>query len=1509
MRTGAIFARGSCRALKWMALLGVVFALGAGPVAAQTVEITSIKLVDGDPMEGSEAIAEVTFKVTAGATPVPLSAATVDLQARSNANFRSPESGMADQNDFSGLAYGAGNFTSFTVDEIGALTAGSSRSHTGRYTFTINHDVDAEDDDFMLAAKVTWQSVVDPLSGVKNSRDILGGLGRPYRIDDNEDQTYELEVRRLAGKVKSITEEGDTGTHNYLPVGTSQIALVFDPTRTHEDTVPQFTLELEDYNPGGAFEFGSTIEDKKAGQTMGASSMANNPNLPVGHIKALHDRDREDGEITLNLWAGAAGDAEIVHSITVDVMDIHKLPEIMAEAFVLDGDGNRLPADEQPEPMDGVHSIMEGKSVEIDLTAVYKDAQGMAIEGQMAKEDLTVTLEPVGSGRGIANAQDYDLSISSVMIPEGESTETVTVMMAEDQDVGMEMLSFAAKVAGEAANGTEIETSDGAVVSIKITDATMRSVWAKDGTYPADNPDTGAEEAIDAALGATPMIVDDVAQITVADLFMAAGGFTLTYAVSVQGSAVTAVYNQDTDLVTVTAVDDGDAHVTVTATAISTMSNFTPSQEFANAAQITFPVKVVLADLVVEVAPDDVMDDGATMVMEGSSTMITATANRAVTEDRMIMLSVVGDEDAYMVADSITIPSGMMSASVELMASEDDDYMNETLTVFATGPGIDGSIQFEIMVTDNDDAPVDMPLITAKSQDEVDAAVEAAINEVRDAAGLWYAKPLGDNSNRARVALKELFMLAEGVTTLVGGADSSDRDDVARTWVSDADGDLERAYVGIHPNGPGIATLEVRASASDAEGETDSAMVSFDVTVDEAPLDTLVVTVTADPMEVEEGKTSTITATVADRMVDARDGDVMVSLAVVGDATLDSDSITIAAGAMSGTATLTVTDDDEHEMGETVSVVYSGSGISGSQTLELTVADNDAAPVVDPTVSAKAGAEGMITAAIAAVAGDGDWMVGGMAATVDMSTLFDVDEGATVAYAGDSSNQEVVRSMSSGKDLTLTPMGAGSATITVTATDAASSNVATVTANVTVVLQTLIVEVEAESSEVMEGGSTMITAKANRNVTEDTMVSLTVTGDTGAVSVPAMITIAMGSDMGSATLAANQDDDADNTSVTLVAAGAGIATPISIDITVIDDDPTVSARSAAEVAAAFTAATAAAGGMSGWLQGDDAAEIELSALFTTIGRPTLEYTAESSAEEMVTASISGATLMLTPVKTGSATITVTATDTSGDMDHATVTQMVTVGVLPLSVMLTPTTVTLAEGGEGVNITATANKMVDANVEVMLMRDGASVAGEGDYSLDPPLITIMMGEATGSTMLTATDDYDVEGMESLTLHGKVGDMAAGSVMVTIEDNDMDTNYTLSGPTDMNLVEGMSYDLTATANQAVRADTEVKIMRDRASSTAGVGDYSVESIMIKAGEMSGTTRLMITEDNTGDGGSGSPETLALYGTVDGLEIGNLGPYNLWDAAVPALPVIAQLLLAAFLAVGGYRRYLRR
>ena len=58
--TGRIFARGSCRALRWMALFGVVFALGVGQAAAQTI---SVRVGDSTPDEGA-ALVPVTVTVT-----------------------------------------------------------------------------------------------------------------------------------------------------------------------------------------------------------------------------------------------------------------------------------------------------------------------------------------------------------------------------------------------------------------------------------------------------------------------------------------------------------------------------------------------------------------------------------------------------------------------------------------------------------------------------------------------------------------------------------------------------------------------------------------------------------------------------------------------------------------------------------------------------------------------------------------------------------------------------------------------------------------------------------------------------------------------------------------------------------------------------------------------------------------------------------------------------------------------------------------------------------------------------------------------------------------------------------------------------------------------------------------------------------------------------------------------------------------------------------------------------
>ncbi len=157
-----------------------------------------------------------------------------------------------------------------------------------------------------------------------------------------------------------------------------------------------------------------------------------------------------------------------------------------------------------------------------------------------------------------------------------------------------------------------------------------------------------------------------------------------------------------------------------------------------------------------------------------------------------------------------------------------------------------------------------------------------------------------------------------------------------------------------------------------------------------------------------------------------------------------------------------------------------------------------------------------------------------------------------------------------------------------------------------------------------------------------------------------------------------------------------------------------------------------------------------------------------------------------------------------------------------------------------------------------------------------------------------------------------DPTEASIMFPVEVGLEALSITLSGPEEMNLVEGgMGAMVMATANRAVTEDVTVMLMRDRAMSTAGDADYTAEPITIEAGMMAGSTMVMAVEDDMMETVDNMPEELVLYGMAEGMagEVTGELKFYLWDAAVPALPVIAQLLLAVFLAVGGYRRYRRR
>ena len=193
----------------------------------------------------------------------------------------------------------------------------------------------------------------------------------------------------------------------------------------------------------------------------------------------------------------------------------------------------------------------------------------------------------------------------------------------------------------------------------------------------------------------------------------------------------------------------------------------------------------------------------------------------------------------------------------------------------------------------------------------------------------------------------------------------------------------------------------------------------------------------------------------------------------------------------------------------------------------------------------------------------------------------------------------------------------------------------------------------------------------------------------------------------------------------------------------------------------------------------------------------------------------------------------------------------------------------------------------------------------------------VGVTGGVVTVTAQDMAGVMAHITITAHASMAaagakglpqtDPSEASIIFPVEVGLEAVSFTLSGPEDMNLAEGDSAMVTATASRAVTADTTVTLMRDRAASTAGNDDYTAGDITIAAGEMTGTTMVMAVEDDMAE----EMEELVLYGMAadNAGEVTGKVTLYIWDAAVPALPLIAQLLLGLFLAIGGYRRYLRR
>ena len=656
MRTGAIFARGSCRALKWMAVLGVVFALGAGQAAAQ-VKISdpnkdqTLKVDEGgrltvtvsaDIRVATTQAAEQTWTVAAPTANVTNLFDTTDTLDADHAK------GLTDAETPDYTLPG-----DMTVTVPGNPSTVTPLDTTVSATFTIQaqSDPDAEDEVFNLVFADTIATNLAALTGVtqKGSSTPIatpseGARTRRVTINDSDDQDFVWEVETAKPK------EGS-------PI---MVTLTAKPVPVQLEYVTALRVDTSGYTISPAsFQF--DVAEATAGE--------DGPEVTITVTPPATDKNR--GTDTIMVEANVAGTASPrVPALPIEVADIHALPmadKISAKAY-MDDEGKK---DADAEAM----SVMEGGDpVHVTVTV------DRGTDGYPSGESLEVSVTADAS-----QALDYRVDQTMITVGSGTGKKSATFKLwaLKDDDVGAEnlMLTLTAK-------GAKDDNGPGEVMqmfSIAIEDDTTAKVWVKDGAmdaiYGARSDAAGDDEMINP--GESFEIMTD-------DLFGHLPTVTVAYAASSDNSAV-GVSASGEKIMVMPQDMAGTAKITITATATDKPSSFKTSQDRSDVAHIMFEVDVMLAALTYTVmGPEDM-----NLVEGGDAAMVMVMASRPLDGDETAEVMLMRDgsssasmDDFTVMPEMVMLEAGDMKAEFMVMATaddmmENDGNMAEMLTLFA----------------------------------------------------------------------------------------------------------------------------------------------------------------------------------------------------------------------------------------------------------------------------------------------------------------------------------------------------------------------------------------------------------------------------------------------------------------------------------------------------------------------------------------------------------------------------------------------------------------------------------------------------------------------------------------------------------------------------------------------------------------------------------------------------------------------------------------------------------
>ena len=1220
----------------------------------------------------------------------------------------------------------------------------------------------------------------------------------------------------------------------------------------------------DDEAPGLSIADASVAEGDSGGTTL-AFTVTLNPAAvsPVtvdwatsdGTATAGTDYTAGNGSLTFS-----AGDSSKTVTVTVTGDDVDEPNETFtvtlssaSGAAISDGTAIGTITDDDDTPT--VTLVLSPNSI----TEVNQQSTVTATLDHPSSEATTVTVSVAPDSPAVAG--DYRLSANRVLtIAAGATTSTGTVTVTSVNNT-VDAPHKTVTVSGTATNRLGVTAPAPVTLTIRDNDATPTVTLV---LTPASIPEAGGASTVTATLNhpsseATTVTVSaSPVSPAVAGDYTLSGNLDLTIAAGATTS---------TGTVTITAVDND---------VVAAAKEVTVSATATNSQGITAPQDVTLA-----IRDDDepglsIADASVAEGDSGGTTLaFTVTLNPAavspVTVDWATADGTATAGTDYTAGNgSLTFGVGDSTKTVSVTVTGDDvDEPNETFTVTlssASGADIsDGTATGTI--TDDDDEPTVTLVLSSNSITEVNqqSTVTATLNHPSSEATTVTVSvsPVSPAvSGDYRLSTNRELTIPAGSTTSTGT--------VTVTSVNNA---VDAPH----------KTVTVSATATNSQGVTAPNDVTLTIRDNDAtPTVTLVLTPASIP---EAGGTSTVTATLNHPSSEATTVTVSVSPvspAVMADYMLSpSRQLTIAAGATTSTSTVTITGVDNTADAPHKTVTVSGAatnsqGVTGPDSVTLTIRDNDGPPTVTlvlspasitevneqstvtATLDRASGAETTVTVTVSpdspAVAGD---------YTLSSNRVLTIPAGSTT-----STGTVTVTSVNNAVDAphkTVTVSGTATNAQGVTAPDAVTLTIRDndATPAVTLVLS------PASITEVNEQST--VTATLDHPSSDATTVTVSVSPVSPAVagdyrlSANRELTIPAGATTSTGTVtvtSVNNAVDAPHKTVTVSGTATnaqGVTAPDAVTLTIRDNDATP------KVTLVLTPASITEAGGT-------------STVTATLDHPSSEATT-------VTVSVSPespavmADYMLSPsrrltIAAGTTTSTGTVTITAVDNDVVAADKEVTVSATATNAqgITAPDDVTLtireddvpglsiadasvAEGDSGsttLTFTVMLNPVAVSPVTVdWATADGTARAGT-DYTAGSGRLTFGVGDSSKTVTVTVSGDNVDEPDKTFTVTlsdpsgAIIGDGAATG---TIRDDDAEPTVTLVLTPDSITEVDQQSTVTATLDHPSSEATTVTVSV-APESPAVAGDYRLSTnrvLTIAAGATTSTGTVTVTSVN--------------------------------------------------------------